>query len=107
MIRKDYSNAVNYKWLIKESEIRHKEVNFEGVIYLLIEYRGLLSHASERSKKYLFDNYKLRPLAFITSLICFLLCGYIQVYLCSSEESKQRLMSEQINELEQEFLSNE
>ena len=105
MIRKNDSNAVNYKWLIEECEIRHKEVNFEGVIYLLVEYRGLLSHASERSKKYLFDNYKLRPLAFITSVICFLLCGYVQVYSCSSEESRQRLISERINELEQEFLS--
>lgn len=105
MIRKNDSNAVNYKWLIEACKIRHKEANFEGVIYLLVEYRGLLSHASERSKKYLFDNYKLRPLAFITSVICFLLCGYIQVYSCSSEESRQRLISERINELEQEFLS--
>lgn len=105
MIRKNDSNAVNYKWLIEVCKIRHKEVNFEGVIYLLVEYRGLLFHASERSKKYLLDNYKLRPLAFITSVICFLLCGYIQVYSCSSEESRQRLISERINELEQEFLS--
>lgn len=107
MIRKNDANAGNYKWLIEECEVKHKEVNFECVIYLLIEYRGLLSHASKRSKKYLFDNYKLRPLAFITSMICFFLCGYIQVYSCSSEESKQRLMSEQINKLEQELLSKE
>lgn len=107
MIRKNDANAGNYRWLIEECKVKHKEVNFEGVIYLLIEYRGLLSHASKRSKKYLFDNNKLRPLAFITSVICFFLCGYIQVYSCSNKESKQRLMSERVNELEQEFLSKE
>ncbi|MBM6660185.1 hypothetical protein [Marseilla massiliensis] len=106
MIKND-SKVENYKWLMEECKVRHKDVNFESVIYLLIEYRGLLSHASERSNKYLFDNYKLRPLAFITSVICFLLCEYIQVYSCSSKEDKQRLISEKINKLEQELFAKE
>lgn len=96
---KDKDRGGNYAWFVSECKLRHKELNFEGIIYILIEYRGLLSHASERSKAYLFDNLKLRPLAFIISMICFLLCGYIQVYCCSSEENKKKMMSERIDEL--------
>lgn len=103
MIKKGSVNEANYKWLSDECKVKHKEVNFEGIIYLLIEYRGLLSHASERSKEYLFNSFKLRPLAFIISLICFILCGYMQIYSCSSEESKQNLMLKRIRELEQEL----
>lgn len=95
--------AGNYAWLLAECQSRQKEVNYEGIIYILVEYRGLLSHASERSKAYLFDDFKLRPLAFVTSMICFLLCGYIQVYSCSSEDSKNRMMLERINKLKVEL----
>mgnify|MGYP000257308763 FL=1 len=92
--------------LLDECKTRQKDVNFEGIVYVLIEYRGLLSHATTRSKKYLFDDYKLRSLAFITSLICFLLCGYIQIYCSSSEESKNKLMQERISKLEEELYNN-
>lgn len=95
--------AGNYAWLLAECQSRQKEVNYEGIIYILVEYRGLLSHASERSKAYLFDDFKLRPLVFVTSMICFLLCGYIQVYSCSSEDSKNRMMLERINKLKVEL----
>ena len=100
---KEKDNGGNYAWLVSECKLRQKELNFEGIIYILIEYRGLLSHASERSKAYLFDNLKLRPIAFIISMICFLLCGYIQVYCCSSEESKNRMMLERIEKLKIEL----
>lgn len=103
MLKKEDAKDGNIKWLSEECKAKQKEVDFEGVIYLLIEYRGILSHASERSKKYLFDHYKLRPLAFITSLICFLLCGYIQIYSCLDNESKQRVITNRVNELEKEF----
>ena len=93
----------NYSWLLSECKSREKEVNYEGIIYILVEYRGLLSHASERSKAYLFNDSKLRPLAFITSMICFLLSGYIQVYSCSNEESKNQMMLERINKLKIEL----
>ena len=106
MIKERDNNTGNYKWLLDECKTRQKDVNFEGIVYVLIEYRGLLSHATTCSKKYLFDDYKLRSLAFITSLICFLLCGYIQIYCSSSEESKNKLMQERIIKLEEELYNN-
>ena len=99
-ILKSDDNGGNYEWLISECKSKQKEQDFEGIVYILIEYRGLLSHATERSKKYLFDSSKLRPLAFITGLVCFWLCGYIEIYSCSNEETKNMLMLNRIDELE-------
>lgn len=93
----------NYAWLLSECKLRKKDFDYEGIIYILVEYRGLLSHASDRSKAYLFDVFKLRSLAFVTSMICFLLCGYIQVYSCSNEDSKTKMMLEQIDKLNKEL----
>lgn len=100
---KEKDKAGNYAWLVSECKLRQKKFNFEGIIYILIEYRGLLSHASERSKAYLFDNLKLRPVTFIISMICFLLCGYMQVYCCSSEDDKNRMMQKRIDKLNVEL----
>ena len=100
---KDNDCGGNYAWLKSECDFRQKDVSFEGIIYILIEYRGLLSHASRRSKVYLFDDMKLRPIAIIISMICFLLCGYMQVYCCSDEESKNRMISERIDKLKSEL----
>lgn len=100
---KDNDCGGNYAWLKSECDFRQKDVSFEGIIYILIEYRGLLSHASGRSKVYLFDDMKLRPIAIIISMICFLLCGYMQVYCCSDEESKNRMISEHIDKLKSEL----
>ena len=99
-ILKSNDNGGNYEWLFSECKSRQKDLDFNGVIYVLIEYRGLLSHASHRSKQYLFDDFKLRPLAYITGLICFWLCGYIEIYSCSNEETKNRQMLNRIDELE-------
>lgn len=96
---KENDEGGNYAWLVSECNLRQKELNFEGIIYVLIEYRGLLSHASERSKVYLFNNSNLRPVAFIISMTCFLLCGYMQVYCCLSEDNKNKMMSQRIDEL--------
>ena len=96
---KENDRGGNYAWLLSECKLRQKDLNFEGIIYILVEYRGLLSHASERSKVFLFDDMKLRPLAFTISMICFLLCGYIQVYCCSSEENKNKMILDRIDKL--------
>lgn len=98
MIR-DNDRGGNYAWLESECDLRQKDVNYEGIIYILIEYRGLLSHASDRSKTFLFSDFKLRPIAFIISMTCFILCGYIQVYSCSSEDSKNKMMLKRIDKL--------
>lgn len=99
MLKTNDENGINYSCLHEECQKRQKVLNFEGVIYVLVQFRGLLSHASEKSKSYLLDVEKLRPMTFFISLVCFLLCGYIQVYCCSSEESKCRMINERISEL--------
>ncbi len=88
----------NYSWLLQECKKRQKELDFDGIVYILIEYRGLLSHASNRSKPFLLDVEQLRPLAFFISLICLFLCGYIQVY-CSSDDDKSKMIKQGIEEL--------
>lgn len=93
----------NYQWVYNECISKNKNVNVDGVIYLLIKYRGLLSHASEKSKKFLFDNMSLRPLALFISVICFFLCGNIQIYSCSSKESKERRIRELIDKLQRDI----
>lgn len=70
----------NYAWIVSECEKRHKCYDFDGVIYVLVEYRGILSHATKLSKDYMLNDIELRPLAFITNLICRFLCGRIQIY---------------------------
>ncbi len=99
MLKANDNNKLNYSCLLEECKFRHKELNFEGIVYVLVQFRGLLSHASEKSKCYLLDVDKLRPITFYISLVCFLLCGYIQVYCCSSEDSKLRMINQRINEL--------
>lgn len=99
MLKTNNENGTNYTCLLEECQKRQKELNFEGIIYVLVQFRGLLSHASEKSKSYLVDAEKLRPMTFFISLVCFYLCGYMQVYCCSSDENKSRLISERINEL--------
>jgi hypothetical protein len=89
----------NYLWILQECKKRQKKLDFDGIVYLLIEYRGLLSHASNRSKPFLLDVEQLRPLALLISLICFFLCGYIQVYCCSSDDDKSKMIKQGIEEL--------
>lgn len=102
MIKKNDTGG-NYEWLLSECKTRGKKIDFEGILYLIVEYRGLLSHASNRSKQYLFDNQKLRPISLIISMICFMLCGYIQVYSGSNEDSKNKMILEQIEKINKNF----
>lgn len=99
MLKTNDENGSNYLSLLEECQRKKKELNFEGIIYVLVQFRGLLSHASKNSKCYLLDGERLRPLTLYISLVCFFLCGYIQVYCSSSEESKYRMINEQIGEL--------
>ena len=96
-------DASCYKWLCNECKCKQKDITFESILYILIEYRGILSHASPFSKKYLLSDNKLRPLVILISLICFLLCGNIQIYCCSNEEDKDRLIGESVEKLEKEL----
>lgn len=94
-----YKKGLNYSWILQECKKRQKELDFDGIVYILIEYRGLLSHASNRSKPFLLDVEQLRPLALLISLICFFLCGYIQVYCSSSDDDKSKMIRQGIEKL--------
>ena len=89
----------DYLWLVQECQNRKKNLDFKGIVYVLVEFRGLLSHASIRSKKYLLDPEQLRSIALFISLICFILCGYIQIFCCLKEEDKRNRIKQEINEL--------
>ena len=99
MLENEDKKGSNYSWILQECKKKQKELDFDGIVYILIEYRGLLSHASNRSKPFLLDVEQLRPLAFFISLICFILCGYIQVYCCSSDDDKNKMIKQRIEEL--------
>lgn len=100
-IIKDNDSGGNYAWLVSECESRQKDMNYKTVLFLLVEYRGLLSHASNRSTSFLFNDIKLRPLTFIISIICFVLCGYLQIYSCITEDRKNRMILERIEKLKE------
>lgn len=98
MLGNEDKKGLNYSWLLQECKKRQKKLDFNGIVYILIEYRGLLSHASNRSKPFFLDVEQLRPLVLLISLICFFLCGYIQVYCCSSDD-KRKMIKQSIEEL--------
>ena len=91
MIKED-SNKIHYEWLKQECDNRNKKVDIEGIIYVLVEFRGLLSHASKRSEKYLFHSHNLFSLAFIISCICFYVCGYLQIGNCLFGKQKEEYL---------------
>lgn len=99
MFKSNDESGQNYTWLRNECEKRHKNLDFEGIVYILIEYRGILSHATEKSKTFLQNSESLRPIAFFISFICFLLCGYTQVFCCSSAENKRKEIEKRIKEM--------
>lgn len=91
MIKED-SNKIHYYWLKEECENHNKKVDIEGIIYVLVEFRGLLSHASKRSEKYLFHSNNLFSLAFIISCICFYVCGHLQIGNCLFGKQKEEYL---------------
>ncbi len=66
-------------WLKNECARRKIEVNNDGIIQLLIEFRGELAHALKLSEKYLFHDDELFSLSFVANMICFLVCGNLQI----------------------------
>lgn len=82
--------------LAKECEARHKKMDVDGVIYVLLALRGELSHASSKSQMRYRDDEELRPFVVVISTICFLLCGHLQIYGFTSEVSKKELIAQNI-----------
>ncbi|GEM_PF-1956444 len=79
----------HFNWIKNECKRNNKKYDVEGIIYLLVEYRGILSHAGGRSKQYLFENEKLFSIAFLANMICFMTCGNLQIYMFLSEQQKE------------------
>ena len=82
--------------LAKECVARHKKMDVDGVIYVLLALRGELSHASSKSQMRYRDDEELRPFVVVISTICFLLCGHLQIYGFTSEVSKKELIAQNI-----------
>ncbi|MDD4636134.1 MAG: hypothetical protein PHV66_00770 [Bacteroidales bacterium] len=91
MIKED-TNKTHFEWLKQECENRHKEVDVEGILYVLVEFRGLLSHATKLSEKYLFHSNELFSLALIISCICFYVCGHLQIGNCLFGKQKEEYL---------------
>ena len=67
---------------------------------MLFDYRGILAHGIERSAKYVFDDRNLRQITIFISLICYLVCGNMQVYCMLSKEDIEKRLTERISELQ-------
>jgi hypothetical protein len=83
------NNQAHLKWLKNECVRLKVKLNNEGIILLLVKYRGELSHASKISEKYLFHDDKLFSLSFVANLICFLVCGNLQIGNCLFGQQKE------------------
>lgn len=86
------ANKAHIEWLKQACNNYNKEVDVNGILCVLVRYRGLLSHASKPSEKYLFHSNELFPLAFIISCICFYVCGYLQIGNCLFGKQKEEYL---------------
>lgn len=87
------NSETHYLWLKNECKNRGKEIDVAGIIYLLVEHRGLLSHATQKSKQFLFNDNKLFSLAFIISTICFIVCGNLQIGYCLHGKQRDEFLN--------------
>ena len=76
----------NKTWLIEECRKRNKTYDENSILYIFVEYRGLLSHASKNSEKYLYNDTELFPITLFLSLVCLLVCGNLQISKFMSKE---------------------
>ena len=81
---------LQYSWL--ETEVKNKYTSFtlKNIYKYIYQHRGILAHGSLRSAKYVFNDDELHNITIFISQICMLICGNMQVYCMSSEESKRR-----------------
>lgn len=92
-------NSENIIWLKKECAKRNQSFDFQGIVYVLVQYRGILAHASRISKVYLFKDEDLRPITFFISSVCFMLCGYFQIFSTLTESHKKTYIENAIAEI--------
>lgn len=90
----------NIKWLKEECKNKDQEYNVDGIIHVLIKYRGAIAHGNKnRSGKYLDNQELLRPITFILGMICHNICGYLQIFSNIHDEQKDRFIKDKIVEL--------
>ena len=90
---------LQYSWL--ETEVKNKYTSFtlKNIYKYIYQHRGILAHGSLRSAKYVFNDDELHNITIFISQICMLICGNMQVYCMSSEESKKKRLSERLEML--------
>lgn len=94
----DDSNLV---WLKNECKNRQKEYNVNGLIFILVDYRGMIAHGIKaRSGKYRINQQLLRPITYILGMICRCICGCMQMLSNIPNEQKDLYFKERIRELE-------
>ena len=85
-----------FGWLEKECKHYNKLLDFDGMVFLLVTIRGELAHASVKSEKRYRDDNELRSLVVATSTICYLVCGHLQIYGFTNEQTKNDILNKSI-----------
>lgn len=85
------------KWLINECSNRNKEYSENTLIDLLVEYRGILSHATKKSEKYLYNKSELFNITFTLSLVCLLVCGNSQISGFMGDEQRAKWIKDSLD----------
>lgn len=90
----------NLEWLKNECRKKQKEYNVEGLIFILVDHRGMIAHGSKiRSGMYRDNPNLLRPISFILGMICRYVCGYIQMLSNMPKEQVNAFLKNRISEM--------
>ena len=90
----------NLEWLKNECKKKQKEYNVDGLICVLVDYRGMIAHGlKKRSGKYRDNPNLLRPISFILGIICRYVCGYIQILSNMPNEQMNAFLKNRISEM--------
>ncbi len=88
------------EWLKNECKNKQKEYNVDGLIFVLVDYRGMIAHGLEkRSGKYRDNPNLLRPISLILGIICRYVCGYIQMMSNMPKEQMNAFLKNRISEM--------
>lgn len=98
-IKKSY--PIQYKWLVTRIKDSYKVITLKTVFKYIFQQRGALAHGSIKSGKY--NEQDLYNITIFISLICFLICGNMQVYCMSSAKYKNGRLSERFEILKNEL----
>lgn len=90
----------NIEWLKNECKNKQKEYNTDGLIYILVDHRGMIAHGlKKRSGKYRDNPNLLRPISFILGMICRYVCGCIQMLSNMPKEQVNAFLKNRISEM--------